>query len=87
MAILVAWGPSASSLKGMSLAHLRAPRVARSRKAAAGAASERVTPGPTAYCGATREPIYRTVNDAHESGLEICDTCLVDSRRPPKPGH
>ena len=71
----------------MSLAHLRAPKVARSRKAAEGVAAPRVTIGPTAFCGATREPIYRTVNDAHESGLEICDSCLVDSRRVRKPGH
>ena len=71
----------------MSLAHLRAPRLAGSRKSAEGAAAARVTPGPTAYCGATREPIYRTVNDAQESGLEICDSCLVDSRKSRKPGH
>jgi len=68
----------------MSLAHLRAPKLARSRKATAGA-PERVILGPTAYCGASREPVYRTVNEASESGLEVCDVCLADSRRHRKP--
>jgi hypothetical protein len=71
----------------MSLAHLRAPKAGRSRKAAGGAPVPRVIPGPTAYCGASREPIYRTLNEASESGLEVCDTCLADSRRQRKPGH
>jgi hypothetical protein len=67
----------------MSLAHLRAPTVARSGKtAAAGApAPARVAGAHTAYCGASREPVYRTLNEASESGLEVCDTCLADSRR------
>jgi hypothetical protein len=46
-----------------------------------------VIAGPTAFCGASREPIYRTVNEASESGLEVCDVCLVDSRRQRKPAH
>ena len=71
----------------MSLAHLRAPKVERSRKAAAGAGAATVILGPTSYCGASREPVYRTVNEASESGLEICDTCLADSRRHGKPAH
>ena len=33
------------------------------------------------YCGATREPIYRTMDEATESGLELCDSCLVDFRK------
>jgi hypothetical protein len=33
------------------------------------------------YCGATREPIYRTMDEATESGLEICGSCLADFRR------
>jgi hypothetical protein len=65
----------------MSLAHLRAPTVARSGKTAAGGTPARVAVGHTAYCGASREPVYRTLNEASESGLEVCDTCLADSRR------
>jgi hypothetical protein len=71
----------------MSLAHLRAPKVGRTRKPAGAPAVERVALGPVAYCGASREPVYRTLNEASESGLEICDTCLADSRRQRKPGH
>jgi len=67
----------------MSLAHLRAPAVARSRKTASGVPPARV--GPMAYCGASREPVYRTLSEASESGLEVCDTCLADSRRPRRP--
>jgi hypothetical protein len=61
--------------------------MARSRKAVAGTVPEPVTVGPTAYCGASREPLYRTVNEASESGLEVCDTCLADARRHRKPAH
>jgi hypothetical protein len=71
----------------MSLAHLRAPTVARSGKIAGGSARARVTPGQSSYCGASREPIYRTLNEASESGLEVCDTCLADSRRQRQPGR
>jgi hypothetical protein len=65
----------------MSLAHLRAPTVARSGKTAASRPSGRMPLGHTAYCGASREPVYRTLDEASESGLEVCDTCLADSRR------
>ena len=66
----------------MSLAHLRAPKLERSRVAAAAVVRpERAVAGVTAFCGASREPIYRTVDEASESGLEICDTCLVHSRK------
>jgi hypothetical protein len=68
----------------MSLAHIRAPSLARkSRKPAIPPAPGAAT-GPTAHCGASREPLYRTVNEASESGLEICDTCLAVSRRGPR---
>jgi hypothetical protein len=61
--------------------------VARSGKTAAGDGPARVAPGHTAYCGASREPIYRTLNEASESGLEVCDTCLADSRRSRQPSR
>jgi hypothetical protein len=68
----------------MSLAHLRAPKLERSRKPEAVAVARRTT-GPTAFCGASREPIYRTLNEASESGLEVCDACLADSRKKRNP--
>ena len=43
-------------------------------------AAKAATP-PAAYCGASREPIYRTVEEATESGLEVCDSCLADFRK------
>ena len=59
-----------------------APKLARTRPAAATVPRpERPATGVTSFCGASREPIYRTVNEASESGLEICDTCLTGSRR------
>jgi hypothetical protein len=69
----------------MSLAHLMVPKVARTRTAAA----MRANPGGTAvgvmsYCGASREPIYRNLDEASESGLEVCASCLIDSRKPRK---
>ena len=69
----------------MSLAHLRAPRLRRSRKAAEAVALARAT--TTAFCGASHEPIYRTLNEASESGLELCDACLADSRKQRDPKH
>jgi len=71
----------------MSLAHLRAPKLGRSRKITSGAAREGVLLGPSSYCGASREPVYRTLIEASESGLEVCDACLADSRRQRKPAH
>ena len=69
----------------MSLAHLMVPRLPRTRTATAEIApSARTAAGVTAYCGASREPIYRTVNEAAESGLEVCASCLIDARKPRK---
>ena len=70
----------------MSLAHLMVPRFPRGRTVAATklAAPARSSAGGTAYCGASREPIYRTLNEAAESGLEVCASCLVDARKPRK---
>jgi hypothetical protein len=68
----------------MSLAHLRAPKLGRTRSVGAPAAAERAVAVPKAYCGASREPLYRTVDEAHESGLELCDSCLADFRKQPK---
>jgi len=61
----------------MSVAHLRVLK------------SVRPSPGPSAtqravaaaFCGATREPVYRTVDEAEESGLDICASCLADFRK------
>ena len=69
----------------MSLAHLMVPKLARTRTAAAALASPRMAAGVTSYCGASREPIYRTLIEASESGLEVCASCLIDARKPRKP--
>jgi hypothetical protein len=69
----------------MSLAHLMIPKPARARTVAARlAAPPRMTSGVTSYCGASREPIYRNLNEASESGLEVCGICLIDARKPRK---
>ena len=44
--------------------------------------NEVVAPGVTSYCGASREPIYRSLIEASESGLEVCASCLIDARKP-----
>jgi hypothetical protein len=59
----------------MSLAHLRPLKSGRTRAAAGTATS------PTAFCGARREPVYRTMDEAAASGLELCDSCLADFRK------
>ena len=64
----------------MSLAHLRIPKLGRSVSPGNVLAARRATP-PGAYCGATREPIYRTMGEAEESGLEICGSCVADFRK------
>jgi hypothetical protein len=69
----------------MSLAHLMVPKFPRTRTVAAKPAPPaRSAASGTSYCGASREPIYRTLNEAAESGLEVCASCLVDSRKPRK---
>jgi hypothetical protein len=35
----------------------------------------------TAFCGASLEPAYRTMDEATASGLELCDTCVALFRR------
>ncbi len=64
----------------MSLAHLRIPKVGRSLSPGTVVAMKRATPLGS-YCGATREPIYRTMDEARESGLDICDSCAADFRK------
>ena len=67
----------------MSLAHLRALKSART-PTADGSAPAKAATSRAAYCGATREPVYRNMDEATASGLELCDTCLADFRRQPK---
>lgn len=63
----------------MSLAHLRGPKPQRNRTLEA--APQKVAAGPAALCGASREPVYRTMDEADESGLAICGTCVALFRR------
>jgi len=63
----------------MSLAHLREMKSPRERTAAM--VPRKVNTSPTAFCGASREPAYRTMDEATASGLELCDTCVVLFRR------
>ena len=44
----------------------------------------RVATLTTSYCGASQEPVFRTIDDAAASGLLICDSCLVLFRRQKK---
>jgi hypothetical protein len=60
----------------MSLAHLRETKTRRSRSAAASPQK-----AAAALCGASREPAYRTMEEAGASGLEICGTCVALFRR------
>lgn len=66
----------------MSLAHLLEPKVRRDRGAAA--APRKVASGQAALCGASREPAYRTMDEADASGLAVCGTCVALFRRPGK---
>ena len=68
----------------MSLAHLRIAKAGRGASPGTGVAAKAAGP-PASYCGATREPIYRTMDEAKESGLEICDSCAADFRKQRKP--
>jgi hypothetical protein len=64
----------------MSLAHLRALKSGRT-PATGPAPAQKAGHSTASYCGASREPIYRTMDEATASGLELCDTCLADFRR------
>jgi hypothetical protein len=64
----------------MSVAHLRALKSARTLSSGPSAAGRTAT-SLAAYCGATREPVYRTMDEAAESGLDLCASCLADFRR------
>jgi hypothetical protein len=66
----------------MSLAHLRETKSTRNRTAAKGPL--KANKSPTAFCGASLEPAYRTMDEATASGLELCDTCATIFRRQPK---
>ena len=66
----------------MSLAHLRETNARRNRTSAA--APRKVAAAQAALCGASREPAYRTMDEATASGLELCDICATLFRRQPK---
>jgi hypothetical protein len=69
----------------MSLAHLKAPTPPGKRRRPASNPGDPPRPAvvPTGHCGASREPLYRTIIEARESGLMICDACLALSRGRP----
>jgi hypothetical protein len=64
----------------MSVAHLRVLKSARVLPSGTSAVA-RTASSSTTFCGATREPVYRTVDEAEESGLDICASCLADFRK------
>jgi hypothetical protein len=66
----------------MSLAHLRELKAQRTRTSAA--ALRTGATAAAALCGASREPAYRTMDEAAASGLEVCGTCVALFRRQPK---
>jgi len=68
----------------MSVAHLRVLKSARVLPSGTSTVA-RAASSSMAYCGATREPVYRTMDEATESGLDLCATCLADFRRQRKP--
>lgn len=68
----------------MSLAHLRVLRPGRTRATAGAPAAARAANPAASFCGASREPIYRTMDEATESGLELCVSCLTDFRKQQK---
>ena len=66
----------------MSLAHIRVAKLSRGSRASTGAPGARpIRTGLVAECGASHEPMYRSVDEASESGLEVCDTCLAIIRK------
>jgi hypothetical protein len=67
----------------MSLAHLQEMKAGRSPTSSGGAGVRRAGLAAS-YCGASHEPVFRTIDDATASGLELCDSCLVFFRRQKK---
>jgi len=63
----------------MSVAHLRVLKLVRPSSGAS--TTQRTATAAASFCGATREPVYRTVDEAEESGLDICASCLADFRK------
>lgn len=63
----------------MSLAHLRETKAQRNPSSVA--APRKIGLGPAALCGASREPAYRTMDEASASGLAICGACVALFRR------
>jgi len=68
----------------MSLAHLQEVKSARNPSNPGGGGVRRAGSFAVSYCGASHEPVFRTIDDAAASGLELCDSCLVSSRRQKK---
>jgi hypothetical protein len=68
----------------MSLAHLQELKSDRNRSTLGAASARRVGSSATAFCGASHEPVFRPMDDATASGLELCDSCLVFFRRQKK---
>jgi hypothetical protein len=71
----------------MSLAHIKAPKLTRKPAGATGAPIPPARTGPAAECGASHEPLYRTAEEARESGLEVCDMCLAIMRKQGRPAR
>jgi hypothetical protein len=73
----------------MSLAHIKVAKVAKLARKPPSAAGAQVPPAPrtgaVAECGASHEPLYRTVEEANDSGLEVCDMCLAIMRKQGRP--
>jgi hypothetical protein len=65
----------------MSLAHLQEMKSDRTRSTPGASTARRVALSGAAFCGASHEPVFRTMDDAAASGLEICDTCVLLFRR------
>ena len=63
----------------MSLAHLRETKSPRNRTSTM--VPRKFNTSPIAFCGASLEPAYRTMDEATASGLEVCDTCVALFRR------
>jgi hypothetical protein len=65
----------------MSLAHLREAKSDRKPTTPGTAAPRKVGTAAASYCGASSEPVYRTLDEAEASGLELCDSCVVMFRQ------